>query len=53
MGVGWSSLLYKYLFFSLFCPSIYVILFLHSHWDLEKRKSDWDEIWHELLEWVG
>ena len=26
---------------------------MHNHWDLENHRSDWDDIWHELLEWVG
>ena len=26
---------------------------MHNHWDLENCRSDWDEIWYELLEWVG
>ena len=28
-------------------------LFMHSHKDSETRRSDWDELCHELLECVG
>ena len=41
---SWQLITLIYFEFAIFFLSIYLFLFVQSHWDLENHLADWDEV---------